>query len=124
MGRMEDTFRKREKGYEAKYKLEEEMRFKAESRRNKLLALWVAERMGMTSAETETYIKDVVLSDLAEPGVDDVVRKVVKDCADRNVPITEPELRAEIERLYAVALKQIGEEYPDPLGPDHGPVGG
>ncbi len=124
MGRMEDTFRKREKGYEAKYKLEEEMRFKAESRRNKLLALWVAERMGMTSAETETYVTEVILSDLAEPGVDDVIRKVVKDCADRNVPITEPELRAEMERLYAVALKQIGGEYPDALGPDHGPVGG
>ncbi len=121
---MEDLFRKREKSYEAKYKLEEEMRFKAESRRNKLLALWVAERMGMTSAETGTYVKEVILSDLAEPGVDDVIRKVVKDCEDRNVPITEPELRAEMERLYAVALKQIGEEYPDPLGPDHEQVGG
>ncbi len=121
---MEDSFRKRGKGYEAKYKLEEEMRFKAESRRNKLLALWIAERLGMTSAETETYIQEVVHSDLEEPGIDDVVRKVVKDCEDRNVPIAEPELRAEIERLYAVALKQIGEEYPDPLGPDHGPVGG
>ena len=121
---MEDSFRKRGKGYEAKYKLEEEKRFKAESRRNKLLALWIAERLGMTSAETETYIQEVVHSDLEEPGIDDVVRKVVKDCEDRNVPIAEPELRAEIERLYAVALKQIGEEYPDPLGPDHGPVGG
>ncbi len=121
---MEDTFRKREKGYEAKFKLEEEIRFKAESRRNKLLALWVAERLGMTSAETETYVKEVILSDLEAPGVDDVVRKVVKDCEDRNVPIAEPELRAEIERLYAVALKQIGEDYPDSLGPDHGPVGG
>ncbi len=116
---MEDTFRKRGKGYEAKYKLEEEMRFKAEARRNKLLALWIAERLGMTSAETDTYIRDVVVSDLEEPGVDDVVRKVVKDCEERNVPIAEPELRAEIERLYAVALKQIGEEFPDPLGPDH-----
>ena len=121
---MEDTFRKREKGYEAKFKLEEEMRFKAASRRNKLLALWVAERLGMTSAETETYVREVVCSDLEEPGVDDVVRKVVKDCEERNVPIAEPELRAEIERLDAIALKQIGEEYPEPLGPDYGPVGG
>ncbi len=116
---MEDTFRKREKGYEAKFKLDEEMRFKAASRRNKLLALWIAERLGMTSAETETYVQDVVRSDLDEPGIDDVVRKVVKDCEDRKVPITEPELRAEIERLDAIALKQIGEEYPGPLGSDH-----
>ncbi len=116
---MEDTFRKRGKGYEAKFKLDEEMRFKAESRRNKLLALWIAERLGMTSAETETYVKDVILSDLAEPGVDDVIRKVVKDCEDRNVPIAEPELRAEIERLNAVALEQLRVEYPTPLGPDH-----
>ena len=121
---MDDTFRRREKGYEAKFKLEEEMRFKAASRRNKLLALWVAERLGMTSAETETYVREVVCSDLEEPGVDDVVRKVVKDCEERNVPIAEPELRAEIERLNAIALKQIGEEYPEPLGPDYGPVGG
>ncbi len=121
---MEDTFRKREKGYEAKYKLEEEMRFKAASRRNKLLALWLAERMGMTSAETETYVQEVIISDLDQPGVDDVVRKVVKDCADRNIPIPEPELRAEIERLNAVALEQIREEYPTPLGADHQPVGG
>jgi hypothetical protein len=40
------------------------------------------------------------------------------------VPIAEPELRAEIERFNAIALKQIGEEYPEPLGPDYGPVGG
>ena len=121
---MEDTFRKREKGYEAKFKLDEEMRFKAASRRNKLLALWIAERLGMTSAETETYIKDVVRSDLDEPGINDIVRKVVKDCEERKVPIAEPELRAEIERLDAIALKQIGGEYPAPLGPDYGPVGG
>ena len=84
----------------------------------------VAERLGMTSTETETYVREVVHADLDEPGVDDVVRKVVKDCEERNVPIAEPELRAEIERLDAIALKQVGEEYPDPLGPDHGPVGG
>lgn len=121
---MEDTFRKREKGYEAKYKLEEEMRFKAASRRNKLLALWVAERLGMTSTETDTYVQEIVHSDLDEPGLDDVVRKVVKDCEERKVPITEPELRAEIERLNAIALKQVSDEYPKPLGPDHGPIGG
>ncbi len=116
---MEDTFRKREKGYEAKFKLDEEMRFKAASRRNKLLALWIAKRLGMTSAETETYVQDVVRSDLDEPGIDDVVRKVVKDCEECKVPIAEPELRAEIERLDAIALKQIGGEYPGPLGSDH-----
>ncbi len=116
---MEDTFRKREKGYEAKFKLDEEMRFKAASRRNKLLALWIAERLGMTSAETETYVQDVVRSDLDEPGIDDVVRKVVKDCEERKMPIAEAELRAEIERLDAIALKQIGGEYPGPLGSDH-----
>ncbi|MCH8836116.1 MAG: DUF1476 domain-containing protein, partial [Proteobacteria bacterium] len=93
--------------------------FKAAARRNKLLALWIAERLGMTSAETEAYIKDVVRSDLDEPGINDVVRKVVKDCEERKVPIAEPELRAEIERLDAIALRQIGGEYPAPLGPDH-----
>ncbi len=69
----EDTFSKREKSEEARFKLDAEKRFKAEARRNKLLGLWAAERMGMTQSESEAYALEVVRADLAEPGVDDVV---------------------------------------------------
>jgi len=119
----EDTFREREKSYEAKYKLDEELRFKAQSRRNKLLGLWAAERMGLNKAEAEGYAKEVVLADLQEPGEADVVRKLLKDFQDRKVGATEQEIDAEMKRLYVVALDQILEDYPDPLGPDHERVG-
>lgn len=119
----EDTFREREKSYEAKYKLDEELRFKAQSRRNKLLGLWAAERMGLNKAEAEGYAKEVVLADLQEPGEADVVRKLLKDFQDRKVGATEQEIDAEMKRLYGVALDQILEDYPDPLGPDHERVG-
>jgi len=121
---MSDKFRDREKGYEAKYKLDEELKFKAESRRNKLLGLWAAERMGISGDEAAAYAKEVVVSDLEEPGVEDVVRKVSKDFKERGVGISDGEIRDQLGRLYGVALEQLSKEYPEALGPDHEPVGG
>ena len=119
----EDTFSKREKSEEAKFKLDAEKRFKVEARRNKLLGLWAAGRMGMTSSEAEDYAREVVRVDLTEPGVEDVVAKVSADAKSRNVEIGADEIREQLESLYAVALEQIDGDYPDPLGPDHGRVG-
>ena len=120
---MEDAFEERKDSEEAKYKLDAEKRFKAEARRNKLLGLWAAERMGMTEAEGEAYAREVVRVDFTEPGVEDVVRKVSADAKSRNVAIGEDEIRERLESLYSVALEQIDGDYPDPLGPDHGRVG-
>ncbi len=120
---MEDAFEEREKSEEAKFKLDAEKRFKAEARRNKLLGIWAAERMGMTKSEGEAYAREVVRADLSEPGAGYIVRKVTADAESRNVVIGEDEIRERMERLYAVALEQIGGEYPEPLGPDHGRVG-
>lgn len=119
----EDTFREREKSYEAKYKLDEELKFKAQSRRNKLLGLWAAERMGLATDEAEGYAKEVVLADLEEPGEADVVRKLLADFRARKVAASEQEIDAEMKRLHVVALNQILEDYPEPLGPDHVRVG-
>jgi hypothetical protein len=116
---MEDVFDEREKAYEAKYKLDAEKRFKAEARRNKLLGLWAAERMGMKAADREAYATEVVRVDLTEPGVGDVVRKVAKDFADRGIAVGDDEILEELERLYPIALAEVAEEYPEPLGPDH-----
>ncbi len=107
---MSDTFRDREKGYEAKYKLDEEQKFKAESRRNKLLGLWAAERMGIAEADAGAYAKEVVIADLEEPGIEDVVRKVSKDFRDRGVDISDQDIRDQLDRLYGVALEQIAKE--------------
>lgn len=107
---MSDTFEKREKGEEEKFRFDQELRFKAEARRNKLLGLWAAEKMGLGAAATEAYAKQVVEADLAHPGVDDVVQKVMKDFKAHHVTVTEREVRHEIGRLDAVAREQVLKE--------------
>lgn len=107
---MKNTFREREKGYEAKFKLDEEQKFRAESRRNKLLGLWAAEQMGIAGAEAEAYAKEVVIADLEEPGVDDVIRKVMKDFSDRDIEMDEQRVRDELERQETIAYEQIAGE--------------
>ena len=120
---MKDTFHQREKAYEAKFKLDEERRFKAETRRNRMLGEWAARKLGMTRAESEALCKAVVIADLEEPGVEDCIRKVMHEFARREVPIMETEIREELVRLLGVAIAEVDSEYPDPLGPDHERVG-
>lgn len=115
---MSDGFRDREKSFEAKHKLDEELRFKAEVRRDKLVGLWAAAKMGLTGGEAEAYAKAVVVSDMDEPGVNDMVRKVMADFAERGVKVAESELRAEIDRQWAIAVEQVKEDF-EPLGGDH-----
>ncbi len=104
---MADSFKEREKGEEFKFEMEQELQFKAESRRNRLLGEWLAGKFGMTSDETGAYVKNVVVSDLKASGIDDIVTTVMKDIEERNAPITEEEVRAEMDRLFAVALEQV-----------------
>jgi hypothetical protein len=108
---MADTFMKREKGEELRFEIKQEIQFKAVSRRNRLLGEWLARKFGMTSDETEAYVKEVVISDLDEPGIDDVVRKVMKDIENHGAGISEDEVRAEMERLFTVALEQVKEGF-------------
>ena len=120
---MTDKFRERELSEEAKFKLDEERRFKAEARRDKLLGLWAAAKVGMGEGEAESFAREVVTSNLAEPGDGDVVGRVLREFAARGSAIGEDEVRAELGRFYALAMKQLADEYPEPLGPDHGRVG-
>ena len=117
---MSDSFKDREKSFEAKYKLDAELQFKAESRRNKLLGLWAAEKLGMGEDESKALAKDTVLADMDEPGIEDVVRFIKKAFVDRGVGIEDDEIRAELERLMGVAVEQIKGEYPEALSGDHG----
>ena len=66
----------REEGFERKFALDEELKFKATARRNKLLGLWAAEKLGKTGADADAYAKEVVMSDIEEAGDHDVFRKV------------------------------------------------
>ena len=120
---MADTFNEREKSFEAKQKLDDELKFKAESRRNKLVGLWAAEKMGITGADADAYAKTVVMADLEEPGIEDVIRKVMADFSERNVSVDENDLRAEMDKQMQVAVEQISGDYPEPLGSDHEKVG-
>ncbi|HEX3442995.1 MAG TPA: DUF1476 domain-containing protein [Pseudolabrys sp.] len=102
---MTTTFDKREEGFEKQFAHDEELRFKAYARRNKMLGLWAAQLLGKTGADAETYAKEVVLADFEEAGHEDVVRKVVKDLADKGV--TEEQVRTMMAELLAQAIEQI-----------------
>lgn len=99
------TFDKREEGFEKKFALDEETKFKAEARRNKLLGLWAAEKLGKTGDDAAAYAKEVVAADFEEAGDTDVLRKVAGDLASKG--ISELDVRKKMDELVAVAVAQI-----------------
>jgi hypothetical protein len=99
------TFDKREEGFEKKFAHDEELRFKAMARRNKLLGLWAAGILGKSGPEADAYAKEVVLADFEEAGDNDVLRKVAKDLQGKG--IAEPAIRAQMNELLAQAIEQI-----------------
>lgn len=101
------TFDKREEGFEKKFALDEEQKFKAEARRNRLLGQWAAEKLGIGGDAAGAYAKEVVAADFEEAGDADVLRKVVGDFAKKGVAVTEAEVRAKMSELMAVAAAQI-----------------
>jgi hypothetical protein len=104
------TFDEREKSFENKYKHDQELQFKVEVRRNKLLGLWIGGLMGLNEAESKAYAKEVIESDFEEAGVEDVVRKIMTDCAAKNVELSEHRLRKHIDEFTVEAKKQIMSE--------------
>jgi hypothetical protein len=101
------TFDKREEGFERKFALDEELKFKAEARRDKLLGLWVAEQLGLTGDAANTYAKTVVAADFVEAGDADMVRKVMNDLGANGVAITEQQIRAKMDEYFALAVAQV-----------------
>lgn len=98
------TFDKREEGFEKKFAHDEELKFKAFARRNKLLGLWAAGLLGKSGADADAYAKEVVMADLAEHGDDDVVAKLK---ADLGTKATEQQIRGQMSELLATAVAQI-----------------
>jgi hypothetical protein len=101
------TFDKRQEGFEKKFALDEEQKFKAEARRNRLLGQWVAEKLGLSGDAATAYAKDVVAADFEEAGDADVLRKVEKDLAAKGVSISTDEIRAKMNELLAEAVAQV-----------------
>lgn len=104
------TFDDREKGFENKFKHDQELTFKAEARRNKLLGLWAAELLGLSGADAQAYAAEVVQSDFEEPGDDDVLRKVLGDLQAKNVDKSEHQVRRAMDDLMVTAREQIMSE--------------
>ncbi|MCZ0736668.1 DUF1476 domain-containing protein [Phreatobacter sp. AB_2022a] len=101
------TFDKREDEFEKRFAHDEELRFKATARRNKLLGLWAAEKLGKTGADAEAYAKEVVNADFEEAGDHDVLRKVKADFDKAGVNQSEHQIRRTMEELMQTAVAQI-----------------
>jgi hypothetical protein len=101
------TFDKREEGFEKKFALDEEQKFKAEVRRNKLLGLWAAEKLGLSGDAATAYSKEVVAADFEQAGDKDVQDKVVKDLTAKGVAVTAAEVRAKMDELMVQAAAQV-----------------
>lgn len=102
-----NTFDKRQEGFERKFAHDEELRFKSTARRNKLLGLWAAEKLGLSGAEAEDYAKTVVRADFEEPGDEDVFRKVRADFDKAKVDQSDHQIRRTMDELMAEAVRQI-----------------
>ena len=103
-------FKDREKGFEAKFKKDQELQFKVMARRNKLLGLWAAGKMGMDGEAAAAYAKEVVVADFDEPGDEDVLRKVVKDFSNKGVAASPHSVRREMDRFLELAKSEIAKE--------------
>ena len=104
------TFDDREKAFEAKYALDQEQEFKAVARRNKLLGLWAADKMGLSAESAEEYAKAVVRADFDQPGEEDVFRKVAGDFEGSGMTVSEGEIRRKMDELGSLAREQIRSE--------------
>ena len=104
------TFEDREKGFERKFAHDEELKFRATARRNKLLGLWAAEKLGLAGDEAQAYAREIVKADLAEPGEEDVFRKVRSDFDAKGIAKSDHQIRRMMGELMAAAVSQIESE--------------
>lgn len=104
------SFEDREKSFERKFALDEELRFRSTARRNKLLGLWAAEKMGLSGDDAQAYAREVVKADLEEPGEEDVFRKIRTDFDAKSVEQSDHQIRRAMGDLLAEAVRQIEAE--------------
>lgn len=104
------SFEDREKGFERKFAHDEELKFKATARRNRLLGLWAAEQMGITGDAAQTYAREVIKADLIEPGEEDVFRKIRGDFDAKGVSQSDHQIRRKMAELLGEAVGQIESE--------------
>lgn len=101
------NFQDRREGQEKKFAHDEELRFKATARRNKMLGLWAAEKLGLTGAEAEAYAKEVVVADFETPGEDDVFQKLRTDFDAKGVQQSDHQIRRTMAELMEKAVELV-----------------
>ena len=101
------TFDKREEGFEKQFARDEELRFKANARRNKLFGLWAAEKLGLAGAQADAYAKEVIMADFEEAGDNDVFRKIRRDFDAKGVTQSDHQIRRTMDELMAQAVTEI-----------------
>jgi hypothetical protein len=101
------SFSDREKSCEKKFAMDEELKCRSEARRNKMLGQWAAEKLGLSGAAVDDYVKAVRKADLLEKGDEDVYRKIRKDLDDKGVRVSDAELRKAMADFLHTALEQI-----------------
>lgn len=101
------TFEDREQAFENKFKYDQDIQFKINSRRARLIGLWAAERLGIAGDKAEAYAQEVVSADLDEPGHVDIIRKLQADFKVKGVEISDHRITKELERQWEIARQQV-----------------
>jgi len=101
------TFDKREEGFEKQFARDEELKFKAGARRNKLLGLWAAEKLGLAGAPAEAYAKEMIMAEFEETGDHDVFRKIRRDFDAKGIMQSDHQIRRTMDELMAKAIAEI-----------------
>tara|TARA_B100000686_G_C16790284_1_gene978222 strand:+ start:1978 stop:2301 length:324 start_codon:yes stop_codon:yes gene_type:complete len=104
------NFDEREKGFEAKFKHDQDLEFKIRSKRNKLIGLWAAEKLNKNESEIEEYVTQVRQSDLEKPGDDDIIDKLLEDFRINSLAISREEISKKIEEFYNQIRSELSKE--------------
>src|SRR5262249_12308552 len=101
------TFDKRKEGFEKQFVHDEELKFKAVARRNRMLGLWAAQKLGISGTQAEAYAKEVVMADFEEPGDHDVFRKIRRDFDAKGIAQSDHQIRRTMDELMVKAVAEI-----------------
>ena len=100
---MNKIYDEREKGFEKKLQMDEELQFKITARSNKYLGEWASSMLGKNEEEKKNYIQEIIKSDLEEAGHEDVFRKIKQDFQTASISVEETEIRNQMEKALARA---------------------
>ena len=102
-----NKFNEREKSFEKKFQMDEELQFKIAARSNKYLGEWASLKLGKNEDEKKNYIQEIIRSDLEEAGQEDVFRKIKKDFQVASISVEEKEIRDQMEKAFLRAKEDF-----------------